>query len=330
MDTPRIHTPVCDLLGIRHPVVLGGMAGHSAAELVAAVSNAGGLGIQGGSRQTPDEVRRAVARIRQLTTAPFGLNLLLFGREDALLDAMLAERPAVMSFAWPRIDQPLEEIFARAHAAGSKVMHMVSSVHEAVRAAGAGADLIVAQGMEGGGHIGVMGAMALVPQVVAAVAPKPVLAAGGIADGRGLAAALALGADGVLVGTRFLATPEAPIHENFKQAIVNSDGHDTDVTEIPDLISGRVWPGAFSRVWRNALIRQWSGREWEVRLRQPALAAETLVARQAGDADHAVLFFGQDAGLIDSIKPAAQIVADMVRDAHEIVSRRLPSLIRPH
>lgn len=326
MDTPRLHTPVCDVLGIRHPIVLGGMAGGTAADLVAAVSNAGGLGIHGASRQTPDDFRRTMARIRQLTPAPFGVNLLLFGKEEALLDAMLAERPAVMSFAWPTSDQPLEAIFARAHAAGAKVMHMVSGVHEAVRAARAGADVIVAQGMEGGGHIGVMGAIALVPQVVTAVAPIPVLAAGGIADGRGLAAALALGAGGVLVGTRFLVTPEAPIHPNVKQAIINSDGHDTDVTEIPDLISGRVWPGAFSRVWRNALIRQWSGREWEVRLRQPALAAETAAARQAGDVDHAVLFFGQDAGLIDSIKPAGEIVAEMVRDAHDIVSRRLPSL----
>lgn len=196
-------------------------------------------------------------------------------------------------------------------------------VHEAVRAVGAGADVIVAQGMEGGGHIGVMGGMTLIPQTVDAVRPTPVLAAGGIADGRGLAAALALGADGALVGTRFLVTPEAPIHPNFKQAIIDSDGHDTDVTEIPELISGRVWPGAFSRAWRNALIRQWSGREWEVRLRQRSLAAEAAAARRAGDADRAILLFGQDAGLIDSIKPAVQIVADMVRDAHEIIARRL-------
>ncbi|MGH2406210.1 MAG: nitronate monooxygenase, partial [bacterium] len=215
------------MLRIRHPVILGGMAGGTNAELVAAVSNAGGLGIHGVSALTPEAIRTDTSHIRSLTSAPFGLNLLLFGTDEAQLNAVLAEHPPIASFAWARIDQPLEAIFAKAHDAGSLVMHMVATVDEARRAASAGADIIVAQGTEGGGHVGVMGTMALVPQVVTAVQPTPVLAAGGIADGRGLAAALALGAEGVLVGTRFLATPEAPIHPNFKQAIVESDGHDT-------------------------------------------------------------------------------------------------------
>jgi NAD(P)H-dependent flavin oxidoreductase YrpB (nitropropane dioxygenase family) len=141
-------------------------------------------------------------------------------------------------------------------------MYQAPSVSEAIRGARAGADVIVAQGSEGGGHIGVMGTMALVPMVVRAVQPTPVLAAGGIADGHGLAAALALGAEGALLGTRFLATVESPLHPNFKQALVESDGHDTDVTTIPDLVSGRIWPGALARVKRNALIRTWAGREW--------------------------------------------------------------------
>src|SRR5262249_45957852 len=133
-------------------------------------------------------------------------------------------------------------------------------VAEAERAAQAGADVIIAQGSEGGGHVGWQASLALIPMVVDAVAPLPVLAAGGIADGRGLAAALALGADGVLLGTRFLATEESPLHRNFKQAIVDSDGHDTLLSEIPDLASGNVWPGAMSRSRRNRFIQRCAGR----------------------------------------------------------------------
>ncbi len=323
---PRLRTPICDLLGITHPIVLGGMASGTAAELVAAVSNAGGLGTLGVSGRSPAEIREQTAQIRARTSAPFGLNVLLFYQEAATLDAALALQPAVMAFAWPTADQALAEVFARAHDAGARVMHMVSRLPDAVRAAEAGADIIVAQGTEGGGHVGVMGTMALVPQVVSAVAPKPVLAAGGIADGRGLAAALALGAAGALLGTRFLATPEAPLHPNFKQAIIASDGHDTDLSEIPDLISGRVWPGAFARTWRNALLREWAGREWEVRQRRPYLAAEAASARAAGDADRTPLLFGQDAGLIEAIEPAGEVVARIVREAHMVITERLAKL----
>lgn len=322
----RLRTPLCDLLGLAHPIVLGGMASGTSPELVAAVSNAGGLGIFGASFRTPADIREQVARIRALTAAPFGLNVLLFVKDEAVLDAALAERPAVMSFAWPAADQSLAAIFARAHDAGSKVMHMASRVDEAVRAAASGADIIVAQGTEGGGHVGVMGTMALVPQVVVAVPDRPVLAAGGIADGRGLVAALALGADGALLGTRFLATTESPLHPNYKQAILDSDGHDTDLTEVPDIVSGQVWPGAFVRARRNAFIRQWAGREWELRQRQPLLVAAVRAARAAGDIDKGILLIGQDAGLIDAIEPAGELVARIVRDAHAIITERLAAI----
>ncbi len=321
-----LRTPLCDLLGLTHPVVLGGMAGGTSSELVAAVSNAGGLGIHGVSFRTPADIREQTARIRALTNAPFGLNLLLFVKDEAALEAALAERPAVLSFGWPAADQSLASIFARAHDAGSKVMHMVSRVDEAVRAAEAGADVIVAQGTEGGGHVGVMGTIALVPQVVTAVPGRPVLAAGGIADGRGLAAALALGADGVLLGTRFLATTEAPLHPNYKQAILDSDGHDTDLTEVPDLATGLVWPGAYARARRNAFIRQWSGRTWELRQRQPLLVGDVRAARAAGDVDRGILLIGQDAGLINAIEPAGELVARIVREAHTIITGRLAAL----
>jgi NAD(P)H-dependent flavin oxidoreductase YrpB (nitropropane dioxygenase family) len=322
----RLHTPLCELLGITHPIILGGMASGTAADLVAAVSNAGGLGILGASGRSPAEIREQTSRIRALTAAPFGLNILLFYGDEATEEAVLAQRPAVAAFAWPTADQALAEVFARAHDVGAYVMQMVARLDDAKRAAQAGADIIVAQGSEGGGHVGMMSTMVLVPEVVAAVAPTPVVAAGGIADGRGLAAALALGASGALLGTRFLATPEAPLHPHFKQAIVASDGHDTDLTEIPDLITGRVWPGALARTWRNALIREWAGREWLLRQRRPQVAAEVAAARGAGDAERTPLLFGQDAGLIDAIEPVGDLVTRMVGDAHAVITERLAAL----
>jgi NAD(P)H-dependent flavin oxidoreductase YrpB (nitropropane dioxygenase family) len=207
-------------------------------------------------------------------------------------------------------------------------MYMAGEVPEALRAAEAGADVIVAQGTEAGGHVVWMASLPLVPMMVRAVAPLPVLCAGGVADGRGLAAALALGAEGVLLGTRFMATPEAPIHMNFKQAIVESDGHDTVLTEIPDLASQRVWPGAMSRAQRNQFIERWSGREWALRQNATDVGKQVVAARAAGDVDNASLSFGQDAGLIDSIKSVREVIQDIIAEAEEIIGGRLPSLLR--
>src|SRR5438552_2968785 len=239
-----IHTRVCDVLGITHPIVLGGMGGATSAPLVTAVSDGGGLGTLGTSSFSPDQLESEIAAIRERTEKPFGIIHLLFHTQDEMFRVTLRARPAVVAFAWARPDQDLHDYFKRAHDVGSKVMYMAGEVPLAIKAAEAGGDIIVAQGTEAGGHVGWMASMPLVPMIVQAVAPLPVLSAGGIADGRGLAAALALGADGVLLGTRFMATPEAPIHANMKQAIVNSDGHDTVLTEIPDIASERVWPGA--------------------------------------------------------------------------------------
>jgi NAD(P)H-dependent flavin oxidoreductase YrpB (nitropropane dioxygenase family) len=323
-----IHTRICDLLGIRHPIVLGGMGGATSAPLVAAVSNAGALGTLGTSGMNAAALQTEAEAIRRATDKPFGVNHLLFEIDEERFAVTLGARPAVAAFAWARPDQDLRSYFQRAHDAGCKVMHMAGEVGEAERAADAGADVIVAQGTEAGGHVAWMAAMPLVPMVVRAVAPLPVLAAGGIADGRGLAAALALGADGVLVGTRMMATHESPLHPNFKQAIVASDGHDTLLTEIPDLASGRVWPGAMSRALRNAFIERWAGREWALRRDQRAAAQAVLEARKNGDADNAPLFIGQDAGLIDSIASAREIVESMAAEAEEIIRVRLAKLVR--
>jgi NAD(P)H-dependent flavin oxidoreductase YrpB (nitropropane dioxygenase family) len=323
-----IHTRICDLLGIVHPIVLGGMGGATSAPLVAAVSNSGALGTLGTVGMNAEQLRSEVEAIRRATAKPSGVNHLLFEVDEERFSVTLETKPAVAAFAWARPDQDLRSYFQRAHDAGCKVMYMAGEVSEAMRAAEAGADVIVAQGTEAGGHVAWMASMPLVPMVVKAVAPLPVLAAGGIADGRGLVAALALGADGVLLGTRMMATDESPIHPNFKQAIVKSDGHDTMLTEIPDIASGRVWPGAMSRALRNAFIERWAGREWALRRDYRAAGKAVLEARKSGDADNASLLIGQDAGLIDSVKPADEIVASMVAEAEEIIKGRLSKLIR--
>ena len=322
-----LKTRVSDLLGVEHPVLLGGMSTHTTPEMVAGVSNAGGLGILGCAGMSPQAVARNAEEMRALSDRPFGMNLLLFMANDEAVSAVLAASPSVFSTAWGFPQADLAALFSRAHEGGAKVSHMASTVAEAERAVEAGADVIVAQGTEGGGHVGVMGTMPLVRMVVNAVAPVPVVAAGGVADGAGLAAALALGAEGVLLGTRFLASPESPLSADKKQAILDSDGHNTALTEIPDLISGRVWPGAYARTTRNRLIEDWMGREGELRYRRAEVAALVQEAHQAGDPDNSVMYTGQTAGLINDIQPVSAIVQNIVAEAEAILRQRLPRML---
>ncbi len=322
-----IRTPICDLLDVEHPIALGGMGSATSPPLVAAVSRAGGLGALGCHYQTPDQIRARTQAIRRETNKPFGLNFLLFDLREDSFEMALELRPSVMQFAWARPDQDLKSYFDRAHRAGCKVTHMAGAVQEAVRAAEAGADVIIAQGTEGGGHVGWMASMSLIPMVVDAVSPIPVLAAGGFADGRGLVAALALGADGILLGTRFLATEESPLHPNFKQAIVDSDGHDTQLSEIPDIAAGLVWPGAMTRSRRNRFIERWAGREWALRQSRAEARAKLQAARETGDVDEGPLSMGQDAGLIHDIPSAADVVKRIAHEANEILARKLPRFV---
>jgi len=291
--------------------------GSTSGELVAAVSEAGGLGVFGASFLPPDDVAEMIRTARELTAKPLGINLLLHAMEDRL-DEALALEPEVLSTAWPREDQDLAAIFAKAHERGCRVMHMVPLVEDAIRAAEAGADVIVAQGNEGGGHIGEIAGTVIVRQVVKAVAPLPVLAAGGFADGAGLADALVLGADGVLIGTRFLGTDEAPVEQAYKDAIVASDGGDTLVTTLSDSLSGRDWPGAWARVKRTRFVEQWLGREPELRRRRARLWEE-VGSFQETNADDGLMWIGQSAGLIDEVKPAGDVVRAIVAEAEEIL-----------
>ena len=329
-----IRTRFTGLVGIRHPIVLGGMSGGTSPELVAAVSSAGGLGIYGASQRVrpgaavaAEEIRSLCERIRSLTTAPFGLNLLLFDAALEDVETLLACQPRVLSTAWRRPDQDLRPIAERAHGSGVLFMHQADTLDEAKRAAEAGADIVVAQGTEGGGHVGLMASLPFARMVVRALSPLPVLVAGGIADGAGIAAALMLGADGALLGTRFLATVESPLPDGYKRAIVDSDGHDTLLSEIHDIASGRVWPGAYARLRRNAFVEAWAGREGELRRRWRDVQVQLRSARETGDAEHGSLLIGQDAGLIDAIEPAGALVARLIAETEHVLRRRVPEVL---
>ena len=322
-----IKTRLTDLVGMRHPIVLGGMSRATAADLVGAVSEAGGLGTLGISSMTPEDIRASCERIRALTSAPFGLNALLFLVSAEQIDAIFACRPRVIATAWRRPEYDLRALTERIHASGILHMHQADTLDEAKRAADAGVDAVVAQGSEGGGHVGVMATLPLARMVIRALPNVPVLVAGGIADAAGIAAALVLGGDGALLGTRFLATKEAPFPDGYKRAIVESDGHDTLLSEIPDIAAGQVWPGAYARVLRNDFIEEWLGREGELRRHLSEVRRSLQDARAAGDARRGSLLMGQDAGLIDSIEPAGALVERLAAEAETILRKRAAALM---
>lgn len=317
-----MRTRVCDVLGIDVPIVQAGMSTFTSAELVAAVSNAGGLGILGALLRPVDELRSEIRRIRTLTDRPFGVNHVLAHLDPAALDVSFEERVPVLSTAW---GDPTE-VVARARAAGARVIHQVPTAAEAERAAAAGVDVIVGQGTDGGGHVGFVGTMPLLPAVVDAAHGVPVLAAGGIADGRGLAAALALGADGVLMGTRFLATPEAPIPDAWRRIIVGADESTTVRTAAFDRAVAMPWPGAEVRAIRNVFLTDWAHRPDEAGTRAVELGTLLFQALAANDFDVFPPMAGQSCGLITEVVPAGEVVRRTVAEA-ESVLRRLSTLL---
>lgn len=311
-----IHTRACDVLGIAHPIAQAGMARwNTCAALVAAVSAAGGLGILGCLGRPADEAVAEIRRIRALTDRPFGVNFVLHQLDEETFAACLAERVPVFSFFRGDPAQAVE----RAHTAGAVTLHQVTTVEEAVRAREAGTDVLVAQGREAGGRMGPLPLLSLLPAVVEVAGETPVLAAGGIVDGRGLAAALCLGAAGVLMGTRFLATPEAPIPAAHKQAIVAAAPGGTVASGIFDLIWGEEWPGVRARALCNSLTARWLGRDDELR----AVRAEALEALQqaeaANNADEMVLLAGVGAALIRELRPAGEVVTDVAAEAERVL-----------
>jgi enoyl-[acyl-carrier protein] reductase II len=313
-----LRTPVCDVLGIEVPIMQAAIWPATAPELVAAVSDAGGLGSIGSVFESTETVERQIARVRELTSRPFAVNHVVPLLDEEAFNVTLEAEPAVISLA---LGDP-GDLVERAHAAGAKVVHQVHTVVQARRVAELAVDAIIAQGSEAGGQgmsLGV-GAMALIPQVVDAVAPIPVLAAGAVADGRGLAAALVLGAQGANVGTRFLASEEASADESWKQTIL--------VTESEDVVRFEVWKeifppaseGAYEtvpRVLRTSFVEEWERRPEEARREAERLRGELMSVVRERRPHELVPFTGQTAGMIHDVLPAGEIVRGMVSEAEE-------------
>ena len=306
-----LKTAVCDLFGIKHPIIQGGMVYLGTAELVSAVSDAGGLGIIGTGNSEPDWVRQQIRLTRQQTSKPFGVNILLMSPfVSEVIEVVLEEKVAVVTTG---AGNP-EVYIPRFKQAGIKVMPVVASVALAGQLEQAGADAIVAEGMESGGEIGETTTIVLVPQVVDSV-QIPVVAAGGIGDGRGLATALALGAQGVQMGTRFVCSDECIAHPRYKEKILKAGDRSTVVT-------GQS-VGNVVRCLQNKLTCQFLALE-----RAGAFKEELdLFGRGRmylglieGDIDEGWLLSGQIAGLIKEIKPVRAIIEEMVAEAESIIA----------
>lgn len=306
-------TPLTDRLGIAHPILLGPMDLVADARLTAAVSAAGGLGILGGGYGEKGWLARELDLLAR-SGERFGVGFITWSlaTQPHLLDLALERRPAavMLSFGDPR------PFVARIKEAGARVICQVQSLAIARDAAAAGADILVAQGTEAGGHGVSRGLIALVPEVVDAVRGEiPVVAAGGIADGRGLAAALMLGASGVLLGTRFYATEEAAGARAAKERIRAATGDDTVRSIVFDIARRNVWPAPFTgRCLRNAHTERWLGREVEL-LRDADAAEQYAEARQANDFDVAAVIAGESSGLVHDIASVREVVDRIVSEA---------------
>ena len=334
-----LRTRLCDLLGIEVPILNAPMGPDvSGPDLVGAVSNAGGLGIMQAQFHSPLLLRQAIRRVRELTDKRFGVNFLLYFPAEEGVRVCVEERVPLVSFFW---GDPAPYI-ARVHAVGGMVCHQVGSVAAAHEAARAGVDVIIAQGVEVGGHVaGEVTTLALVPRVVDMVAPTPVAAAGGIADARGLVAALALGAEAVVLGTRFLATPEANAHPFYKDKLVTA----TETGTVRTTLFGHGWPDAPHRTLRTPFVEAWLGQEARGNASRPdepvvgqaQIAGQTIPvlrfmgfppnAAATGDIASMSLLAGQGVGLVHEILPAATIVRDLVEGASRLIEQRLASTL---
>lgn len=311
-----IATRLSEMFGLRHPIVLGPMGGVSGGRLAAAVSNAGGLGLVGAGYGDKDWLGQELAHVKAAARAPWGVGFITWSAQRSAVELALDAKPSavMLSFGDPR---PLGAIVK---AAGCLLLCQVQDVAGARLARNAGADVIVAQGAEAGGHGGERGTLALVPAVVDAVDPVPVVAAGGIADGRGLAAALMLGAQGALLGTRFYASTEALGHPQAKRRIAGASGDDTSRTHLFDAVRGLAWPPQYSgRALRNAFLRRWEGRGHELTAVLPHESAVYWDATRAGDFDTAVVWAGEAVDQIRRVERAAVLVRRIASEAEALL-----------
>lgn len=313
-----LKTPLTDLLNVEHPIMLAGMGGVSYAEVCAAMSNAGGYGVLGMAGTSPDFIESQMAKVRELTDKPFGVDLLAADPAslEAAVDVIIAGG-ADSFVAGLGIPMP---IMKKLKDAGIKVMVVGGAVKHAIKAEQAGCDAVIVQGGEGGGHTGLVGTMPLVAQTVEAV-NIPVIAAGGLYDGRGLAASLALGACGVWMGTRFIASEEAHAAQSYKDTIVGASDIDTTRT--------RCYSGKPMRCRTNEYIKDWETRPEEIQSfpGQAILSTQTGVIGGIGgivdeaqlDADKSCFAMGQSAGGVQDVLPVADIVDNIMREAEAAI-----------
>ena len=308
---PRIETALTRLLAIEHPILLAPMGSAAGGRLAAAVTNAGGLGMIGSGQANAATIRQELG---EAGNARVGIGFITWAleRNPAALDVALDTSPAavMLSFGDPT------PFTGRVKAAGCKIICQVQTLAQAIGAAAAGADIIIAQGRDAGGHSGTTrGTMGLVPAVVDAVAPIPVVAAGGIADGRGLAAALALGAAGISMGTRFTASRESLWDQAMKEAALNARGDQTEQTRVFDIVRGSPWPAIYpGRALRNAFSKNWNGREDELAADQPA-QEKAYLATAADDFATRVVWAGESVDLVNDIPAASTIIERIIAQA---------------
>jgi enoyl-[acyl-carrier protein] reductase II len=302
-----LKTPLCDVLGIEVPIILAPMGTCTSAEFAAAVSNEGGLGGIGSLFRNTAAVKRDIDMIRKLTARPFAINHIPQALDAEVFRYTLEARPPVISFA---LDDP-GDMVRQAQDVGSRVMLQVTTVAQAIKAAERGVDVIIAQGGESGGYCGEVSTMALVPQVVDAVSPIPVVAAGGIFDGRGIAAAFMLGAVGVNLGTRFITSKEAPAPNEWKEAITAAQSEDVTKVDVLNDISPIPGTKGFPTIPRSlptAFLREWSAKREEARRERDRLRGQIVSTTQAGRQHECILWAGQTAGGISEVLPVATIM----------------------
>ncbi|MDF9745828.1 NAD(P)H-dependent flavin oxidoreductase [Natrinema salsiterrestre] len=332
---PALRTPLCSTLGIEYPIVQAPIGSATTPELAAAVSNAGGLGHLAVTWRDLAETRRAIRETRDLTDDPFAVNLVLDEATtvvdtDEHLETVLEAGVDVVTLSFGDAEPYVERI----HDAGAVVSQTVGSAAGARDAVAAGVDLVVTQGLEAGGHVqsGVT-TMALVPRVADAVGDEvPIVAAGGIADGRGIAAVLALGADGAWLGTRFVATDEAAVHDEYRRRL--TEGDETDI--VHTTVFDKGWPGTPHRVLRNETLERWEGAGRPAAGDRPGeddiiatteagggieRYAEALATPDVdGDIDEMALFAGQSVGLTDEVRSAGGLLKELVAETRTAVS----------
>jgi enoyl-[acyl-carrier protein] reductase II len=313
-----LRTDLCDVLGLEAPIIQAGMSVHTSAELVVAVSEAGALGSLGAWGRPADALDAGIRQIREGTERPFAVNFLPPDLDEDAFASTLSAGVPVISFATGDPGQ----LVARAHDAGSLVTNQVTTVEHAEQAAELGVDVIIAQGGEAGGYGGEVASTVLVPQVVQQVEPVPVVAAGGFVDGAGLVAALALGACGISVGTRFLATVESPIHPDYQKRILTAGAHDAVKSPRFNLLSpnpGSTGYGTAVRVLRSPFVDRVA--EVEDAEDVSRLLEELISAAREGTGHELVAAAGQSAGRVGQVEPAGAVVHEIVAEAAAVLAR---------